>query len=155
MADTALAKVEDAIKAALEAYAPLDGTKIITNQPSDVALEDDELPALLIVTVAYSQNQADELGQEIHTARIDVSSVYQAPTIIIGRANHEALAHVVFALAADRTLGGRLQSLEAVDVAPIEGNRADSGGVSVQFEVQWFTPRGDWFTILGHGGLTF
>lgn len=155
MADAALAKIEDRLAAVLRAYAPLAGTGIFTDQPSNVTLDDDQIPALVITTVSYAQDQSDEQGQTIHTARIEVASILKGPALVIGRANHAALAHVIGAIHQDRTLGGRLQDLQEIDIAPVDANRADSGAVSLQLEAQWFTPRGDWFTIVGQGGAFF
>lgn len=155
MAETSLSKVEDALKAALQSYPALADRTIITDQPSDVALEDDQIPALVITTVAYTQEQSDEQGQTLHAAKIDVASVVTGAALIIGRANYEALAHVIAAIHPDRTLGGRLHDLQERDVAPVDANRADAGAVSLQFDAIWFTRRGDWFTIVGQGGALF
>lgn len=155
MAETSLSKVEDALAAALAAHAALADHTVITDQPSDVALEDDQLPALVITTVAYRQEQSDEQGQTLHAAKIDVAAVHRGPALIIGRANYESLAHVIAAIHPDRTLGGRLHDLQENDLAPVDANKADAGAVSLQFDAIWFTRRGDWFTIVGQGGALF
>lgn len=156
MPDPAIAKVEDAWAAALSAWPALAGYTILTDQSEDIALDADCDPTIAVYTVAYEVDQADEQNQSIHTAIIEFEAVNRTQTVgTISRANHTAIAHMIGAIHADRTLGGMLQDTQEVDVAPAGANGKDVGSASLQINVQFFTPRGDWFTILGHGGLTF
>lgn len=156
MADAAITKVEEALKSLLEAYSPLSGWIILTDQSRDVSLEEGTDQTIAIYTVAYTFDVADENWQTLHTATIEFEAISQAPAAgTIGRANHTALAHVVGAIQQDRHLGGRLQDIQEVDVAPSAGNGRDVGSASLQTQVQFFTPRGDHFTIAGMGGVTF
>lgn len=155
MPDSALTKVEDALKAALEAYGDLSAYTVLTDQPVDVAIEEDQLPAILIRTVAYEFDQADEQNQTLHTATIEFEIVTKSPALVISRANHTAAGHILAAIAADRTLGGRLHDIQENDLAPADANGKDAGAASLQFIAEFFTARDDWFTIIGQSGLTF
>lgn len=156
MPSPAIAKVEDAIAAQIDAYASLSDYTVVTGQSADEALAEGTDKAILISTAAYSFDVADENWMTIHTALIEVESVsqYQAAGTI-NRANQTVLAHVVAAIAADRSVGGRLQDIQEIDVAPSAAIGKDVGSASLQFRVQFFTPRGDHFTINGPGGTTF
>ncbi len=156
MADASLTKVEAAIKTALEAYGDLSAFTVLTDQPNDVALEDSQLDALIIKTAAYVIDPAFEGSQAKHTATIDVEAVTKSASAVISKANAAALAHAHKALTDDRTLGGMLQDIQEQDVAPTEEGRGrNAGAASLRLQVQWFTPQGDWFTIIGAGGATF
>ena len=73
----------------------------------------------------------------------------------ISRQNLTAIAQAHAALAADRTLGGMIEDLQEQDIAPVEGQGKDIHGSSPQYQVTFYTPRDDWFTIVGAGGATF
>lgn len=156
MSDAAMAKVEDKIRDTLSAYPALSGWTILADESRDIALEEGTDNTLQIYTVSYGFNVADENWMTLHTATVEIESVNQTPALgTINRANHTALAHVLAALAADRSLGGMLQDLQEIDLAPAGANGKDVAGASLQIQVQFFTPRGDHFTIAGVGGQTF
>lgn len=156
MSEPAIAKVEDALAAVLARYGPLARRRIITDRSDDVALDQYDGDAITIATAAYSFEVSDESWATLHTALIDFESVSRTQTVgTISRANHRTLAHIMAALAADRTLGGMVQDIQEIDVAPAGANGKDAGTASLQCSVQFFTPRDDWFTILGHAGEKF
>lgn len=156
MSDPAIAKVEDAIKAKLEAYGALSAQTIITEQSVDIAVDEAALPAILIYTVAYQVDQFDEQHQSIHTATIEFECIDATQAIgTISRANHTTIAHIMACLAADRTVGGILDDLQEVDVAPAQPRGKDIGSASLQVRVQFFTSRSDWFHVIGQNGQTF
>lgn len=156
VADPAIAKVEDALKALLEGYGPLVGTTIITEQSSDVAVEDAAIPAILIYTVAYRIDQSDEQHQSIHEATVEFECIDATQAIgTISRANHTTVAHVLGCIAADRTLGGMVQDIQEVDVAPAQPRGKDIGSASLQASITFFTSRDDWFVIKGVNGADF
>lgn len=156
MPDPAIAKVEDGLKAALEAFPALSGQSVITEQSLDVAITEEECPAILIYTVSYRIEPADEQWMSFHEAVIEFEAVDKTQTIgAISRANHTTLANIMACLAADRTLGGMLHDIQEIDVAPAQPRGRDIGSASLQCRVQFFTSRGDWFTIIGQTGQTF
>lgn len=156
MPDPAIAKVEDAIAAQIAAWPALTGYAVVTGQSADEALDEGTDKTILISTAAYSFDVADENWMTIHTALIEVESVSQFQAVgTISRANQTVLAHVLAAVAADRSAGGRLQDIQEIDVAPSAAIGKDVGSASLQFRVLFFTPRGDHFTINGPTGVNF
>lgn len=156
MPDPAIAKVEDAIAAQLRAWPALStySVEVDGSENEAPAFGSDKL--IRIFTVAYAQDQSDEQGQTIHTATINFEAVNATQaTGSISRANQTAIAHVVAAIASDRSVGGRLQDIQEVDVASPESMGKDVDVASLQTTVIFFTPRDDWFTIVGMGGTTF
>jgi hypothetical protein len=150
MPDPAIAQVEDALAAQIDAYASLSGYTVRTDGSRDIAMDTDELgPVINIYTMAYAVDQSDELHSSFHTATIEVEVVALTQTVgSISRAAHTAIAHVIAAVAADRTLGIGIHDIQEIDVAPSGANGRDIGSASLQFQVQFFTSRSDWFTIL-------
>lgn len=157
MADTAFAKVEDAVAAVIGALAaeeaPLEGWTVLTEHPAD---EDVGPKTVIVFTVAAVPEQADELGQTIWRQTLEIAFVdgVQASGSI-SRANLEAMAAVHAALAADRTLGGLLQDLQEIDIAGTAPDGKAVEGASVQYRAEFYTGRADWLTILGQSGATF
>lgn len=156
MSDPAIAKVEDALAAQLSAWPALAGYSIVTDGSDDIAVEAEADKVIRIYTVTYSVDQSDEQNQSIHTATIEfeVVSGFQA-TGTISRACQTAVAHILGAIASDRSVGGRLQDIQEVDVASAGATGKDTDAASLQTTVQFFTPRDDWFTIVGVGGTLF
>lgn len=150
MPDTAIAQVEDALAAQIGAKAELAAYTVRTDGSRDIAMDTDEDGDIInIYTAAYSVDQSDEQHSSFHTATIEVEVVSRTPTIgTISRASHTALAYVMQAVAADRSLGGLIHDIQEVDVAPAGANGRDVGSASLQFQVQFYTSRSDWFTIL-------
>ena len=134
--------------AILSAYPALATYNVIVAESLDVAIEDEQLPALLIVTTTTSFDPHFEHSQTKHDAEIHVEAINTTPpTGTIRRTNRNALAHVLAAIAADRTLGIGIQDIQEDDIAPVEPRGKDVDSASLKFLVSWFTPRGDWFTI--------
>lgn len=146
MPDHVLSQVEDRIVTVLDGYAPLSAYAVSVAETLEVAIE--TVPALIITTTDYAFDVADENWATIHTAKIHVEAVQGLPaTGTINRANRDALAHVLAAIAADRSLGIGLQDIQEDDIAPAEPRHKDMDSASLAFTVTWFTARGDWFTI--------
>lgn len=156
MPDAAISKVEDAIAAQIAAYGSLTGWTVIADQSDDISLAEGSDKTILLRTLEHKHVQSDELNQTLHTAIIEIEAVQQMQTSgSISRANRTALAHVLAAIAADRTIGGRMQDIQEMDSAPAGATGVDVAGASIQFVAEFFTPRGDWFTILGQAGQQF
>ncbi len=152
----AICKVEDALIAQVSAWPALAGWTVTISDAPGVALEEGTDRAITVFTTTYSFDQSNEQGQTIHTALIEFEAVSQTQAVgTIARANHVALANVMSALASDRHCGGRLQDIQEIDVAPAGATGKDAGGASLQVRVQFFTPRDDWFSIIGMGGQHF
>lgn len=151
-------KVEDAVKAVLEAIAgasePLDGWTILTEQSKDEAVDTDKVA--VIYTSACEMAQSDEQGQTLWTQTLDIEFIDGPQTSgSITRAAITAMAHVHAALAADRSLGGMLQDMQEQDIAGTQAEGKDVAGSSLRYQVQFFTARDNWFVILGAAGAQF
>lgn len=160
MPDAAIAKVEDAFAALITAATatgqPLAGWTVVAGQNVDEAIDETLWPAIAIYTTSIRADLFEEINDHLHTATIEFEVISAKSALgTISRRNQNAIAALHGVVAADRYLGGRLQSCEEVDVAPATPNGKDVGSASLQYEVQFLTPRSDWFTIIGQGGATF
>lgn len=160
MPDAAIVKVEEAfadlVRVATADGGPLDGWTVITAQATEEKIEPDKWPALPIYTTAYEVQPFDGQDEHLHTATLEFEFISGASALgPISRRNHNTIASVQRVIAADRLLGGMLQLCEEVDVAPATPNGKDVGSASIQYRVQFVTPRDDWFTIRGQGGTEF
>lgn len=143
-----MSQVEDAFKAKIAASAALSGWTVLVAESVDIAIEEEDLPAIIITTMGHSFDVADENWMTIHTQIVSVEAVSQiSASGLLNRANRNALAHVLAAIAADRSLGIKLQDVQEEDIAPTEPGGKDMGSASIQFRATYFTPRDDWFTI--------
>lgn len=149
MPDHALNQVEDRIKTILTAYGPLAGKTVSVSESLDIAIEDVALPAVVITTTSYSVDIADENWNTLHTALIDIEAITATPASgSISRANRITLAYVHAAIAADRSLGIKMQDIQEEDIAPVEPRGKDVDGAALRYRVTFFTSRADWFTII-------
>lgn len=146
MTEHCLSQVEDQLAAILSGSSDLAGKRVGVLESPDVAIEDFDI---IIATANYSFDVADENWMTLHTADIDIE-VIGGPQAgnTINRENRNTLSAVLAAIHADRSLGLGLQDIQEIDVAPAEGRGKDVGSASLRFRVQWFTPRGNWFTIV-------
>lgn len=153
MADPAIAKIENALAEQLRAWPALATYTVQVDESDDVACEAETDKVIRVYTVAWNMDQADEQNQTLHTATIEFEVVRTTQvTGTISRACQEAIAYIVAAIASDRTVGGRLQDIQEADVASAGATGKDTDSASLQTTVQFFTPRDDWFTIVGQGG---
>lgn len=146
MTEHCLSQVEDALAAQIAAWPDLAGKRVGVLESPDIAIEELDI---VIATASYGFEIADENWSTLHTADIDVE-VIGAPQVgnTIGRDLRVMLGVIVAAIHADRHLGIGIQDIQEIDVAPAEGRGKDVGSASLRFRVQWFTARGDWFTIV-------
>lgn len=148
MTDHSLSQVEDAFKAQIDAWPALSAWTVKVAESVDVSIEDAELPCFIITTMDWQVDVADENWMAFHQGIISVEAVSDtAATGIISRVNRDALGEVIKAIAADRSLGLGLQDVQETSMAPTEPEGKDLGSASLLFNVSWFTPRGDHFTI--------
>ena len=145
----AIAQVEDILADTLSAHAPLTGWTIETDRSLDEAMGKDEDKTIFVYAIAYKTTCAYESGRTEHEATFEFECASRTPAIgTISRANHAIIAHIIGAIAPDRTLGGRIQWIEEVDVAPAEARGKDVNSVSLQMSAIFYTPHDDWFTLV-------
>lgn len=147
MPDTCWSKVEDAVKAALDAAPALDGWTVLVGQSSGAAL-DAGTPTICIWTMSNDMDQFEYDSQTIHRQTLDIEFIKAGDAIgVLTRDVLEAMADAHAALAADRSLGGILQDLQEDSIAPTVPEGRDVLGQSVQYVAEFFTPRNDWRTF--------
>ena len=159
MPDTCWDKVDDALKATIlpltEAGKPLEGWNIVVN-PSASISQSDEDKTIVLWPLPPELEQSEEQHQTLHRYTVDIEFIVgQTSSSVLTRTIRAAMAHVHAALAADRTLGGMLHYLQEEDIAPAVPEQADVHGASVQYIIEFYTARDDWFTIVGQGGASF
>lgn len=147
----AIRKVQDALAAL-----PSDtiGPRSYIDRSESNPLQADELPGRVIrvVDVAFELTE----GMTLHrvTFQIDFLSGNNAWDTI-DLINQCAIAEFIASIHADRTLGGMLQSLEEQNTSGSERAGADTGAAILQVQALFFTPRGDFYTIVGQAGAHF
>lgn len=140
----------------LDAYVPLADYTIVTGRDSSEAFDSTELPLINIYTESQQFSPSGEQHQTLHDCRTNCEILENDLTPgVMSKTLQTAAAHIVAAFAADRTLGGRLQDLQELDLAPPADTGRDVAGASLQYSVQFYTPRDDHFTIVGLGGEQF
>lgn len=156
MPDSAIAKVEDALAAVLTAYAPLAGYTVVTGRDSSEAFQSTELPVINIYTESQQFSPDGEQHQTFHDCRTNFEILENDLTPgRMTRTLQNAASNIVAALAVDRTLGGRLQDLQELDLAPPADTGRDIAGASLQYSIEFYTQRDDHFTIIGLGAVEF
>lgn len=158
MPDPVTAKVEDAVAAVLAGVTGVGGTlagwTVLTQHSADQAV--DAAKAIVVYTASASMDQSDEQGQTLWDQTLELEFINEKQASgSISRANQVAIANAHAALAANRTLGGRLHDLQEIDIAGVQAEGKDVDSASLQYRAQFFTPRDDWFTILGQNGVSF
>lgn len=150
----ALRKVQDAFVALIAAKR---GDLHLFIDRSDVEpLDESERPGVVMRCVSVEIAPFEYQGQTYWRTlfQLDLHSDNTADATI-DLTNQLMLADIVEAMQADRTLGGRLQIFEEDAVSAAGDDGADAGCAIFQVKVDFLTPRGDFRTIVGHGGQTF
>lgn len=149
----AISKVEDRLGEVIAAYPALAGYTVQADAaPNDAS----DAMTIVIYTTGYQMHQSDEQGQTRHAATMEFEVISGPSTFgSVSRQNQVAFAHIIAAIAADRSLGGMVEDIQEVDVAPVEQNGRDHAGASLQTAITFYTPRDDWFTVIGVGGALY
>jgi len=119
-------------------------------------LTDSERPGYIIRIPRFTFDIAPENNQTYCRATIslDLQSGGEAGETI-DEVNQRSIADIIAALGNDRTLGGRLQEMQESAASGSELDGADVGTAILDIDISFFTPRGDFYTIVGHGGVHF
>lgn len=147
-------KVQNAL---VQLWEDIDGLNLFVDRADSEPLDESERPGAVIriVNVVLGPGP-DGLWMTMHraTIQVDCQSGNAAGETIDYR-NQVTIAEMVARLHADRSLGGLLQSLEEQAMSGSEADGADVGTAIFELEAVWFTPRGDFYTIVGQAGATF
>jgi hypothetical protein len=132
----------------------LDGWTVATNQSRDVALDVEDASTVVVATQTMGFEEFEEPNQNIVTQIVTVEFVSgNAPAATLRPENLRAAANFHAALAADRTLGGKVQDIRENDIAPGDTEGRDLNSASVQYTVTYFVRRDDWFYVIGADGI--
>jgi hypothetical protein len=152
----ALAKIIDAFVALAGEHPELAQEAFYPDRSPEDAIEPEEMPCWVAFAEAWDFDPAMEQGQTRHQALINFERLETSASVgVISRANRAAIAHLVAAIHIDRTLGGRVEDTQELNVAPPMENGRSVGGASLQVAVTFYTPRGDHFTIVNDRDETF
>ena len=124
------------------------GSNKFIDRSEEEPLAADERPGAIFTTRSVEYGLAPDGSGTMHTAIIAVSFQAESPLMV-----HTAVAEFIASVHADRLLGGRLQSLEERSAVAEQG--IDATASDLELEVIFFTPRGDFFTIVGQAGVLF
>lgn len=121
-------------------------------------LTEAELPGIAIRLLNDDFGPSEEHGQDRHRATIQFDCQSGLDTgLTIDAVNRESIAIIVETLWDDGnpTLGGRLESIEPDYADASEQSVPDVGWAVLQCTATFYTPRGDWRTIVSAAGVTF
>lgn len=149
MSDDAIGQILDAFSLMMKALPALAGEDVFTDRSPEEAIENEEIPCWVIYSEAWDFDDAPMQGQTTHTALLNFERIETSANVgLVSRANRNAIAHLIAGIAADPTLGGRLEDCRPLNVAPPMDNGKSIGGASLQIAIRFFTPLGDHFTIV-------
>lgn len=149
MSDAAPYQIIDALADVLRAADPLGGHTIITDQSSDVAFEAESYPLVSIGLTAWRPFNDRQQGQTMHEIEVEFEVVSGKETAgLISRNNMASLAHVLAAIAADRTLDGLIEDIQESQITPAGPEGIEAGSTVLVTTVTFYTPRDDLFTIV-------
>ncbi len=141
----AIRKVVSALAAQL---AGIPGLTIITDRAPSAPVDHSDTPCCLVQFTGEQISEHDNVSDE-HLATIDLEFVDRAGSTTIQDllANWSALA--MAKVQADRTLGGLVQRAFPVGQTADSVGREDVNSLTLALNVQYLTPAGNLFTVLG------
>ncbi len=151
MTTPALRQVLAALAAQL---AGIPGTTIYSDRTGLEPFDKDETPAISIRCSDVQFDTPMGLHTTQHKATIDIDIVERsAAASTIPARLQQRVAQVIAAVHADRTLGGRIQSIEEHQASADGNDTPDVGAIVLMFEATFDTPRGDFNTLLGSSAI--
>lgn len=156
IAPDALAKIIDAFVVLAQSREQLASEPFFPDRSPEDAIASEEMPCWVVFAEAWDFDAAPEQGQTQHQALINFERIESSASVgVISRANRAGIGHLVAALHSDRLLGGRVEEVQELNVAPPMENGRSVGGASLQVKITFYTPRGDHFTIVNDRDQTF
>ena len=150
MSTPAVFQIQNALNTLLDAAL---ASSIFVDRATNEPVTDTEMPAIVINPGDQAYEEFD-LSTTRHIAEFGLD-IYEtkSQSKSIARKQQDTIALIVAALAADPTLGGRVQTMEPQSASSPDGNATDIGAVTLTILIVYFTPRGDFNTIIGQSGL--
>ena len=145
----AVVQVGDALAWVLGANENLSSFTIINDLSSDVATDETDGETVRLFLTAHSFENQHMMGQTRHVATYEIEVATRASIYgSLDRRSLNAIADIVAAIAADRTLGGKVEDIQEVDTASAIANGKDASGASIQFQTVFYTSRSDWSILV-------
>lgn len=155
MPDPASRKILLAFKALIDPIMGAQNTYIDLSDDEPLAANKRPAIALRIVSIDYDV-APDGMSQTMHRATLQCDCFSDATVSqAIDQKNQETIARIMERIGTDPVLGGRLQDINATGSSGSEMDGADTGCAILELAIIYFTPRYNYFTIVGHGGQTF
>lgn len=150
MSTPAVYQIQNALHTLLDAAV---ASSIFVDRAANEPVTEAEMPAIVL-------NPGDQVYREFDLSTTEHNGEFQldiyetkSQSKSIARKQQETIALIVAALAADPTLGGRVQTMEPQSSSSPDANVTDIGAVTLTIRIDYFTPRGDFNTIIGQSGL--
>lgn len=155
MSTPAIIQIQTALATLLDAAL---ASNIIVDRASNEPVAADEMPAVVINPGDQTFEEFD-LSTTRHIAEFGFD-IYEVKGITqsIAQKQSATVALMVSTMQTSRTavggpLGGMLDSMEEQGVSSPDANAPDVGAVTLTVRIVYFTPRGDFNTIIGQSGL--
>jgi len=149
--DPAIVKVSRALGQLL---AGVPGANLFMDRSEDDPVREEERPAICphIVDLQYDPQAGG--GETRHSVVVDVDFYHDVLTVAeISTGLAIMIAQANALIAADRTLGGMLETLELRSATADEQAVPDLGAAVLTLDITFITPRDDFTTICGATGL--
>jgi hypothetical protein len=154
MSIPAIRKVQNALVTLIETARPT--LNVFVDRDDDEPLQENELPGIVIRFLDDQFDYMQEYGASTkHTVAIQIDC-HSGGNVsdTIDMVNQQTISDIIAAIGANRTLGNRLHELEEQSATGSE-QVAVTGCAILSLQAIYFTPRGDFYTIIGHAGQTF
>lgn len=133
----------------LRNYEPLENFTIVHEESEDEASQSQDGDTIRVDFLGDDPRVALGQGHTDHFAIYEFTIVTRtASSGILSRDACDAIAHIIAAISADRSMGGRLGDTQEVDLGSTEPNGTDANGISIRFRAEFTTSRDDWFTLI-------
>lgn len=149
--DPAIVKVGEQLKVLVE---QMPGVSVFLDRSEDEPILEEERPAVAIRIVEVQFQPAMGQAEMRHEVTADFDFYEEVPgSTGISKRLSIMIADFNALVAADRTLGGRLESFELRSATAELDAVPDLGCAIVTTDLAFLTPRSDFTTILGASGL--
>jgi len=148
--DAAVIQVGQMIVERLAGWPELNHFTVCYNPSTENATSEEAGDTINVYPVDHTFEVALQQWQTLHTPIYEVEIITREPGdgTSLSNAGGNAIAHVVAAIASDRSFGNQLQDVQETDVGGTVANGRDANGMSIQFRAEFYTSRNDWFTIV-------
>ena len=149
--EPSIVKVTDALATL---FAGMSGVNIFPDRSDSEPIDESERPAVAFRFTRVEFQPTGGQSEIRHAATLDMDFYELEPTE--GRISTKMSRMIAAAntlIAADRTVGGRVESFELREATAELDYVPDYGCATLTCDLTWLTPRNDFTTILGASGI--